>query len=68
MGQRLQPWRSGDGEKLWLSMLVDTMEEVSSPEFRAIPCDSSILVALRAQLARPASPYPYGASSFSLRN
>jgi hypothetical protein len=68
MGQRLQPWRNGDGEKLWLSMLVDTMEEVSRPEFRAIPCDSSILVALRTQLARPASPYPYGASNFSLRN
>jgi hypothetical protein len=68
MGQRLQPWRSGDGEKLWLSMLVDTMEEVCRPEIRAMPCDSSILVALRAQLARPASPYPYGASNFSLRN
>jgi hypothetical protein len=68
MGQRLQPWRNGDGEKLWLSMLVDAMEEVSRPELRAIPCDSSILVALRAQLARPASPYPCGASNFSLRN
>jgi hypothetical protein len=68
MGQRLQPWRSGDGEKLWLSMLVDTMEEVSRPEFRAIPCESSILVALRAQLARPASAYPHGFSSFGLQN
>ena len=66
MGQRLQPWRSGDGEKLWLSMLVDTMEEIARPGFRAIPCDSSILVALRTQLARPASPYPCGA--LSLRN
>ena len=74
MGQRLQPWqsgdwRSGDGEKLWLSMLVETMEEVSRPEFRGRAlrfrrCWSS----LRAQLARPASPYPYGASNFSLRN
>jgi hypothetical protein len=73
MGQRLQPWRSEDwrsgaGEKLWLSMLVDTMEEVSRPEVRARPCDPSVLVALCAQLARPASPYPYGASAFSLRN
>jgi hypothetical protein len=68
MGQRLEPWRNGDGEKLWLSMLIDTMEEVSRPEFRTMPCDSSILIALRAQLARPASPYPHSASSFSLRN
>jgi hypothetical protein len=74
MGQRLQnwtsreAWRSGDGERLWLSMLVDAMEEVSRPEIRKIPCDPQILIALRAQLARPASPYPFGASNFSLRN
>ena len=80
MGQRLQTststkawtsgkaWRSGDGERLWLSMLIDAMEAVSRPEIRAIPCDPQILIALRAQLARPASPYPYGGSTFSLRN
>lgn len=68
MGQRLQIWRSGDGEKLWLSMLVDTMEQVSRPEIRKIPCDPRILIALCAHLARPASPYPYGVSKFSLRN
>jgi hypothetical protein len=68
MGQRLQTWRSRDGEKLWLSMLVDAMEEVSRPEIRKIPCEPQILVAFRAQLARPASPYPFGASNFSLRN
>jgi hypothetical protein len=68
MSQRLQPWRSADGEKLWLSMLIDTMEKVSAPEFRELPCEPSILAAFGLQLARPASPYPYGASSFSLRN
>jgi hypothetical protein len=68
MHQRLQPWRSGRGERQWLSMLIDTMEKVSRPEFRSLPCEPSVLVALNAQLARPASPYPYGASSFSLRN
>jgi hypothetical protein len=68
MGQRLQTWRSQGGERRWLSMLVDTMEQVSRPEIRQIPCDPRILIALRAQLARPASPYSYGASSFSLRN
>jgi len=68
MGQQLQPWRSGEGEKLWLSMLIDTMEEITRPEFRALPCDRSVLAAVRAQLARPASPYPYCGSQFSLRN
>jgi hypothetical protein len=47
-------------------MLVDTMEEVSRPECRAMPRDPSILIALRAQLARPA--YAHYLSDFSLRN
>jgi hypothetical protein len=73
MGQQLQSWRSGDGEKLWLSMLVDTMEKLSQeklsrPEGGATPCDRSVLAALTAQLARPASPYPHCGSHFSLRN
>jgi len=49
-------------------MLVDTMENVSRPEIRKIPCDPQLLNALHAQLARPASPYLCGASDFSLRN
>ena len=83
MSQRLQPWqfqtwqvqswqaqtwRSGDGQRLWLSALVDTMEQVSRPEFRSLPCKPSILLALGEQLARPASAYAPGASHFRLRN
>jgi len=68
MGQQLQPWRSGDGERLWLSMLIDAMEEVSRPEFRSVSCDRSVLAAVSAQLAQPASTYPYYASHFRLRN
>jgi len=68
MGQQLQSWRSGNGETAWLSMLVDTMEQVARPEIRALYCDSSDLAAFAAQLARPASPYPCAASAFSLRN
>jgi len=66
MGQQLQPWRSGDGEKLWLSMLIDTMEEVARPEIRSLPCDPSILAAVDAHLARPAAPYAHCAAHFSL--
>ncbi|HWX05081.1 MAG TPA: hypothetical protein VN065_04575 [Bradyrhizobium sp.] len=66
--RRLGDWRPGVGEKRWLLMLIDAMEEVSVAECRASPCDPSVLAALGAQLARPASPYPYGASGFSLRN
>jgi hypothetical protein len=68
MGQQLQSWRSGSGKNLWLSMLVDTMEQVSRPERRAIPCDRLELAAVRAQLARPAAAYPAYGSRFSLRN
>jgi hypothetical protein len=68
MHQRLQPWRSGSGERQWLSMLIDTMEKIARPDVRALPNDQLPLAAVRAQLARPASSYPYGASAFSLRN
>jgi hypothetical protein len=67
MNQRIRPWESGN-ERLWLAMLVDTMEALSRPEFRAVGCDQAVLAEVRAQLARPVSPYPYGASEFSLRN
>jgi truncated hemoglobin YjbI len=72
MGQQLQArqfptWRSGDGEKLWLSMLIEAMDEVSRPELRSLPCDRLLLAAVSAQLARPA--YVLGVvSPFSLRN
>jgi hypothetical protein len=82
MGHQVRPhqakaWRSGDGERVWLLTLIDTMEQVSRervsrPGMRAIPCDPTILSALRLQLARPAAPYPYWhvrrAADFSLRN
>jgi hypothetical protein len=68
MGQQLQGWRSASSQRLWLSMLIDTMEEISSPERRAEPCDGELLAALRAQLARPALPRTPYASAYSLRN
>ena len=49
-------------------MLIDTMEEISRPELRAVPCDISVLAALRAQLARPASAQMPYASGYSLQN
>ena len=68
MGQQLQGWRSASSQRLWLTMLIDAMEEISRPERRAVPCDGQVLAALRAQLARPASVgVPY-ASPYSLRN
>jgi len=73
MGQQLQTsrsegWRSERGDRRWLSMLIDTMEEVSRPECRAMPCDPFVLAAVRAQLARPASALAHCGSGFSLRN
>jgi hypothetical protein len=66
MGQQFQSWRSEGSQRLWLSMLVDTMEQVGRPDRRNLPCTHSVLIALEAQLARPAS--SYAASSFSVRN
>jgi hypothetical protein len=69
MSQQFQSsriWRGGRSEALWLSTLVDTMEQVSQAPRRVAPCDSNMLAALRAQLALPA-PRAF-ASSLSLRN
>lgn len=68
MLQQTQRWRSGTGEMAWLSMLTDTMEKWSRPEFRAISCDPAIVAAVKAQLARPAIPQGFYGSNFSLRN
>jgi hypothetical protein len=69
MGQSLQAWRgSGSEQRAWLSLLINTFEEISRPEMRAVPCDRQALAALRAQLMRPAAVgLPY-ASPYSLRN
>jgi hypothetical protein len=68
MGQQLRTWQSARGQRDWLSLLVDAMEEVSRPEVRAVPCDTSVLTALRAQLARPASAHLHYATGYGLRN
>ena len=68
MAQQLRGWQSASSQRLWLSLLIDTAEEISRPERRAVPCDRQLLAALRTQLARPASlGIPY-ASPYSLRN
>jgi hypothetical protein len=63
---RLSSWRGGHGERLWLSTLIETMEQVGQPARRTEPCDAQALKVLRAQLALPAQ--PRFASPFSLRN
>ncbi len=67
MGQQLQRWQSA-GEKLWLSMLIDTMEQVCRSELRSQPCDRSVLAAVFAQLSRPAAAYAHQGSGFTLRH
>jgi hypothetical protein len=65
MGRKFRPRESGNGDILWLSMLIDAMEEAARPEFRGLPCDRSVVAAVAVQLARPVSPYAHGASSHS---
>jgi hypothetical protein len=68
MGQQIRTWRSESRQRLWLSMLIDAMEEISRPELRAVPCDGRVLAALRAQLARRASAHMPYVTGYSLRN
>ncbi len=60
MGQGLQTWRSGKGERQWLSRLIETMEQIARPDIQRRPVDRLVLAKVRAQLGRPAS-CPYGA-------
>jgi hypothetical protein len=68
MGQQFLQWRSGEGEKLWLSALVDTMERMSRRDYRGLPCDQSVRIEVLAHLARPASLPPASGSHFGWRN
>ncbi len=68
MAQQLQSWRTLEGSRLWLSMLIDAMEQASRPEIREVPCETLLLEKLRAQLSCPASGRLHGVSPFSLRN
>ena len=68
MGQQIKGWRSASGQRLWLSRLIDTMDQISPPERRTVPCDPQLLAAVHAQLARPALARTAHASPYSLRN
>jgi hypothetical protein len=46
--------RSGAGDTLWLSMLVERFEKLSQADLRAVPCEERALLAVKAQLAGPA--------------
>jgi hypothetical protein len=68
MVQQEQQWRSGKSEMAWLSALIGAMEKVSRPELRATRCPPSLLAAVEAHLARPATSQGFYGSNFSLRN
>jgi hypothetical protein len=55
MAQQTQQWRPGNRETAWLSALVDTMQALSRPEYRAAPCDHGLQAAVRAHLAGSAT-------------
>ena len=61
MGQQLREWQSASSQRLWLSLLIDTAEEISRPQRRAVPCDRQVI-------RRPAcAACPSGVVSHSLR-
>ena len=55
MGQQAAPWRGEEGQQVWLSTLVDAMEEAARPDVRARRCAPAILAGLYAQLSRAVS-------------
>jgi hypothetical protein len=61
-------WRSGAGERAWLSLLVETLERLSDLRERRIACDPEVVLAAEAHLRHAAYPAPLPPSHFSLRN
>jgi hypothetical protein len=59
MGQRLDTWQTRNGDRRWLALLIDAMEEAARPDIRSQPVEREVLNALRAQLVRPAAHYVY---------
>jgi hypothetical protein len=68
MGQQLHTGRSGGVKNIWLSRLIDAMEEASRAKAHLVPIDQLLLAAVHAQLSRPASACTAYSSAFSLRN
>jgi hypothetical protein len=68
MGRQVQVARGGEAGQLWLSMLVDAMEEAARPDFRSLRCEQPVPAALTLQLAQPAQSCPGRCSGFGLRN
>lgn len=65
MSRRFQPGRQGSDEQVWLSALIDAMEQAAQPE-RIGDGEPRTLAVLRAQLALPAR--SHFTSAFSLRH
>jgi hypothetical protein len=63
-----RPRRSSAGDNLWLSMLIDRFEKISQTDLGAVACGEPILLALKAQLARPVSPRGGRGSDFRFLN
>ncbi|WP_024509924.1 hypothetical protein [Bradyrhizobium sp. ARR65] len=61
MRQQTAIWQADAERRLWLSMLIDAMEEAARPEIRSQPCPPAVLEGLRAQLAKPVCRYPFAA-------
>jgi hypothetical protein len=68
MDRQIRTWRTADGERLWLSMLVGALEQASQADGSAVVCEHFELARLRSQLNCPASPHPLAGSAYGLRH
>jgi hypothetical protein len=68
MSQPIPSWRTDQGQTLWLSRLIETMEKFSRPDWRSRPVDRLDRIAMVARLGQPAMAYATFTSRFNLRN
>jgi hypothetical protein len=68
MGRQIQMAQGAVASRLWLSMLIEAMEEAARTELPELACEPPVPAGLRLQLAQPGWTFPVEASRFGLRN
>ena len=68
MGRQVQMAPGTVASRLWLSMLIEAMEEAARTDLPELACERPVPAGLRLQLAQPGWTFPIEASRFSLRN
>ena len=68
MGRQIQMAQGTVASWLWLSMLIEAMEEAARTDLPELAYERPVPAGLRLQLAQSGWTFPVGASRVSLRN